>query len=769
MQPYFESELAKIIVPRQGWLWTPKYGPETHELLHSVRAIMNDPIGQARVLEEACDILARCPPPVGSLPRSETGLAIGYVQSGKTMSFTTVAALARDNGYRIVIVVTGVSKPLTGQSRTRLVEDLRLATRPDRPWLHLLEEKPGSWAHRTSQIRGTLDAWHDPDGFPQDRRTVLITVMKHHGHLAAVTQMLRDVGRDILDESPTLIIDDEADQAGLNTLVQENDESTTYSRLLSLKQTLPIHSYLQYTATPQAPLLINIIDLLSPRFAALLTPGPAYVGGQSFFKAQNLPNLCRNIPANEIPQKKQTLPGAPESLLDALRVFFLGVAAGDILDGRAGNRSMLVHPTHLRNGHTLYAGWIREVVRQWTTLLGLPAGDPDLNELYEDFHGSYRDLVRTVGSELPEFESLKRRLLPSLRGTDIQVVNSLTGATPQIDWKSSYSFILVGGQAMDRGFTVEGLTVTYMPRGIGEGNADTVQQRARFFGYKQPYRGYCRVYLDPATRAAFEEYVTHEEDLRAQLSVFAQAGKSLKAWRREFLLTDMLHPTRKNILDIPYVRETVTGSNWIWIRRPHHESVGMNENSRIIDGFFSVHDTRFSEVPGSPKRTPAQRPLWIEDLDLRSVYESLLAPLQFSFFEDSQRWTAMLLVLKWYMRQHQKRSPGAPLPVAVVRMGTDRLRGLTVRSRELSDTGAIKNLFQGEAPVDPRELRGTVYPGDQRICAPDRVTIQIHRLQLTVEGTGAVVIPLVYSLAVLVPQSITEGVLLQEQGGADAD
>ena len=82
-------------------------------------------------------------------------------------------------------------------------------------------------------------------------------------------------------------------------------------------------------------------------------------------------------------------------------------------------------------------------------------------------------------------------LVPSVRfafrNTRVLEVNARGGRTPPVDWRSAYGWILVGGQAMDRGFTVEGLTVTYMPRGIGVGNADTVQQRARFFGYKRRY------------------------------------------------------------------------------------------------------------------------------------------------------------------------------------------------------------------------------------------------------------------------------------------
>ena len=80
---------------------------------------------------------------------------------------------------------------------------------------------------------------------------------------------------------------------------------------------------------------------------------------------------------------------------------------------------------------------------------------------------------------------------------------------------------------MDRGFTVEGLTVTYMPRGLGVGNADTVQQRARFLGYKGDYLGLCRIFVGPDVRMAFSSYVEHEEDIHHELSQFSQTGRPL--------------------------------------------------------------------------------------------------------------------------------------------------------------------------------------------------------------------------------------------------
>jgi hypothetical protein len=73
-----------------------------------------------------------------------------------------------------------------------------------------------------------------------------------------------------LSGRPVLVIDDEADQASLNAKVNSGEQTTTYTRIMELRSEIPHHTFLQYTATPQAPLLINIIDLLSPNFVEVL-------------------------------------------------------------------------------------------------------------------------------------------------------------------------------------------------------------------------------------------------------------------------------------------------------------------------------------------------------------------------------------------------------------------------------------------------------------------------------------------------------------------
>src|SRR5207248_2532707 len=119
--------------------------------------------------DEAASVLRRCVPPNVNVGQ-ETGLVVGYIQSGKTMSFTTVTALARDNGYAVVIVIAGTSVPLAEQSRQRLSRDLRFDQRDDRGWRHLHNPRVENGDHE--RIEMTLADWRDANVPAQERSTV---------------------------------------------------------------------------------------------------------------------------------------------------------------------------------------------------------------------------------------------------------------------------------------------------------------------------------------------------------------------------------------------------------------------------------------------------------------------------------------------------------------------------------------------------------------------------------------------------------------------
>ena len=259
------------------------------------------------------------------------------MQSGKTLSFTSLAALARDNKYQIVILLAGTTNNLVEQSFERLKQDLKI--NKNREWKLFSTRQGGFQQEEVDRVASELAKWQRGS---RRARTILIVSMKQHQHLRNLAQLLSGVD---LASVPTLIIDDEGDQAGMNTKALQEEESTTYTRINELREVFPHHSYLLYTATPQAPLLISRIDTLSPDFGKVLTPGDQYVGGQEFF-VDGKDDFIELIPYSDVPDRSDPPTQPPSSLLSAMRDFFVGVAIG-LLEGedqKGANRSMMIHP-----------------------------------------------------------------------------------------------------------------------------------------------------------------------------------------------------------------------------------------------------------------------------------------------------------------------------------------------------------------------------------------------------------------------------------------
>jgi hypothetical protein len=304
----------------------------------------------------------------------------------------------------------------------------------------------------------------------------------------------------------------------------------------------------------------------------------------------------------------------------------------------------------------------------------------------------------------------------AIRETRIETINATADAADEIKWKDAYSWILVGGQAMDRGFTVEGLTVTYMPRDVGVGNADTIQQRGRFFGYKRKYLDYCRVFLSRGAKSAFTAYIAHEEDVRNRLLAHRDTGRPLSEWKRAFLLAKELKPTRRTVLDLDYAR-ALSSETWWYTDRPHVGDV--EGNLRVVDEFRAGLAGVLAEDLGSPERTVHQRHLTAR-VPLRNVLESVLSRLAYTHPSDSSKVTLLSVMLGELVDANPE------LDCAVFFMGGERERGLDAKD-------SVKNFFQGASPVEGSR-RGTIYPGDREVAqAAGRFALQFHRVDLTVD------------------------------------
>lgn len=723
--------------PNPQMRWVPVQGEEATGV---VRRSNVDVASQERLIADAAEILGR-----GVNPRqpngSATGLVVGNVQSGKTMSFTTVIGLARDNGFPLVIVIAGTKVNLLNQSHERLEKDLNVHAGDGLPSWKMQKNIQATDAHHEQSIRQAIEAWQDNELEEDERATLILTVLKQRQRLQSLTDLLRRLD---LRRVPVLVIDDEADQASLNTRVQQGGESATYTRLRELRDALPCHTYLQYTATPQAPLLINIADVLSPDFPKVLDPGADYVGGQEFFAAGS--PYIRDIPPQDIAAGNDP----PDSMLEAVRVFFVGLAASLIRDRR--RRSMLIHPSRLRADHRQVVQWVTEAKTTWLTALRLPEADPDRIELVEDFRAAY-DHLSTTDANLPAFEDVLAKLPRSLRQTTIIEFNTNgRPRTPEINWRDAEGWILVGGQAVDRGFTVDLLTVTYMPRGVGVGNADTLQQRARFFGYKRKYLGICRIWLETVTRSAFEGYVEHENLMRRELKRLETEPSGLNMWRRRFVLDAALQPCRRNVVSDAYFRSTRLGG-WTQQRGALTAEALRNANAELLEGFVSEFafvediDTYRSDEDSQKHFVAREVPL-IRVIDMLSDYR-LEDP------RDTANFTGTLVMLGEALRQ----APDATVAVYRMRPGARGAR------RIVSASGTLEKGFQ----QGPTRLAGGgyAYPGDTVFAMNDRPTIQIHQFDLARSDGGAVEARAAPLMAIRIPAELAREWLVQLQAGQD--
>lgn len=736
------TEIIQVDVERIGSIspgvrWNPHIGPLAQRFLSKVVYHRDD------VEAEALEVLARCTKPGERAQRA--GLVVGYVQSGKTTSFTAVSTLAADNGYGAVIILGGTSTPLLDQTRARIRKDLDLADSDAyRRWIHVESPQPGG--NEAQRLAAALATQLDPDADEDERVPVLVTVMKQHVHMENLALVLDELNGALdLSKVTALIIDDEADQATPN-LKRAQQESATYSRLRRIRAALESHTLLQYTATPQAPLLVSIADEISPEFVCTLTPGDGYTGGKFFF-VDNHDDFVRHIPTDDLAviDSESDLP--PASLLLAFSTYILGCAvARERGEHSPAQRSMLVHPSQKTLPQARFVNWLRTTRDHWLRSLALEPEDPDLQDHIDSvWEPAWAELERTVG-ELPHLQLLLPRCTRVLKNVTFEEVNATSSGTSEVPWAKGPYWVLVGGQLLDRGFTVEGLTVTYMPRGMGVGNADTLQQRARFFGYKEGYAPYCRLFLDATVDHAFTSYVRHEEALRSELEDIAREGKSLKDWKRIFFLDKSLKLTRQGVIRLPLITPRFT-EGWFSQRDFGDASADLLlANASTVEAFVASRE--WAEFEGKSGPELVQRHV-IADTSVAEVLSGLMTPF-ITWGDDVASFTALRAILD---------EAGGDLPCAVVRMSAHLPEG-TRRRRSMSD-GKIKNLFQGRNP----KSGVPTYLGDRQVHRDDIITIQLHTCDLadddgTDEG-NTVLLPNVSVIAVWIPNDLVERILVE--------
>lgn len=496
------------------------------ELLGLIVRVYADEIATGEV---GADGSGKAGPSVPSKPC--TGLLYGRIQSGKTVAMIALVAAAIDNGFRVIVVLTSDNVKLVSQTMERFgVLDGPIA----------IDARSKGWSKDHKHIGKHLA-----------QSGVVFVCTKNSKHLDELIDSLKRIGA--LD-FPALILDDEADQATLNTNLAKSsraqskglpavDPTAIYARVVTqLSKGLRHHVFLQVTATPYALLLQSVGSTLRPSFARLLEPGAGYTGGEHFFEAKHIegpePPLVY-VADDESTTIKNGASDAPDGLRQAIGFFLVAAAAQALTSPESAKtgQNFLCHTSQLRTQHNTLEALVREYVDRIGDHL-----NANMGEGLDRLHRAHEELRRTFPNPPPLDEILShigRRLI----GRKVIVVNA-EAAAEQLG--KGLNFI-IGGNILGRGVTIENLLVTYYLREPKIGQMDTMLQHARMYGYREKLMSFTRVFLPRQLAVRFHEIHCIERRLRNQL-VGANMGKQIVVEK-----ATKLNPTRRSVLDPSYI------------------------------------------------------------------------------------------------------------------------------------------------------------------------------------------------------------------------
>jgi hypothetical protein len=531
-----------------------------------VLALLQKQIGNAEEVEDistTADAVAdKWVNPVSGGKEETNGLIYGLVQSGKTGVLTVTGAIGADEGYRTILILTSDNDPLYEQTLGRA----RLAF----PGIDIISKKD----------------FKDADAFLQRIKggTCAIVTTKNAGLLNTLIENFKK-GR--VRGLSCLIIDDEADQASLNTKTSRADgtRSKINEKIGDLRGFFEKNTYLQVTATPQALFLQTPGHEFRPKFTVLSHPGSDYVGGGDFFGDDS--DLVREFDLNDI---AILAPGAqpvptlelPKSLLKALDTFMVG-ATFKRTNEADQNCAFLCHVSTKTSDHK----HIVDLLRKYKT--DLAAGVKAKNQaIIRRLQAAYDDLASThEGLRAVKFDSLLEAIGFFSPGITVKLVNGETDEDVAVE--SPYN-LFVGGNKLGRGVTIKNLLVSYYGRHPKRPQADTVLQHARMYGYRRKDIGLLRLFLPPQLHAVFKAINKMERGLRDLI------GERPTEEFRGVYVEGGLSATRKNVLAPGLIGVYSGGSIYNPAQVLRDETVKTHMD-KIDKKLVGIQDKQYAEVP----------------------------------------------------------------------------------------------------------------------------------------------------------------------------
>lgn len=589
------------------------------------------------------------------------GLVVGDVQSGKTASYAGVVNRAADAGYRIIIVLAGMHKILRLQTQKRFDQDfLGYDTNPKtrQPNQPMRVVGVGNFnAQLTvdsltmSDVNGDFNQRvADQLSFSPVNQPCVFVVKKNASVLKHLNNWIARLPA-LAKAAPVLVIDDEADQASVDTgdqplledgtFEEDYDPKRVNGEIRRLLMKFERRVYVGYTATPFANIFIHDErkakdygpDLFPSTFIVSLTPPDDYFGPAAVFGTNDdadnpgLPLVRALDQTGEhwIPEKhdkylKPRFNGQdiiPPSLEKAIDNFLLTCAARAARGQEREHNSMLVHVSRFVDVHMEVHRQVEKYLRETRAMIsnGDRATLEHLRTVWETDYLATTEVVKSTvygRNTIPVTWDHVRALLAD-SSDKVQVITANGKTKADIDYdaykNTGYSVIAVGGDKLSRGLTLEGLSVSYFLRISRQ--YDSLLQMGRWFGYRRGFADLCRLFTTPDMEDWFRYVATAQRELRAQFFEMTQMDATPKDFGLKVAVHDILEVTAKNKQRHAELHQSSYAGEGKVQTVMFRDSVTIERNAAITDDFIrSLGDGTDNPRRPGPDNKKADGTLW---------------------------------------------------------------------------------------------------------------------------------------------------------------
>ena len=419
-------------------------------------------------------------------------LLVGRVQSGKTSNLEMLTAIAFDNGYNSVIIYGGYDTVLLNQTKQRFERAFNVS------------EDSNVHVFSTSDSNELLNVDQDivDTIINIDDGKIIFVSMKRSLALSKINSVINSIDTRGLK---AFIIDDEGDQASLNTEFKKMSSSPTYSQIVQMKDALHDPLYLSVTATPQALIFSPEMSRLRPDDSRLIHPGNGYTGADSFHIKEG--NIFRVSDDTEYIKKGRI----PQFLINSINYHIIASA---IMKNREFNSSdMIIHCAKEKEVHTTLYTNISNYFENFKANIKSKSNDLEkrkkqLESIYDDANYFSRQITSKY-----KFDELWESICFIVEKTYIVLQNSAGKITMSNLNLRKYK-IFIGGDLLQRGITFKKLITTYFTRWPkSTGNMDTTLQRARWFGYRNDYLDLCKIFCTKEIAFKYSKLTEIDNDL----------------------------------------------------------------------------------------------------------------------------------------------------------------------------------------------------------------------------------------------------------------